>query len=110
MSIEQPGADGRAVGIDFGGTSVKIGLLPEILGDGGPEVIVLPTADYASVDDMISGMADGVASLREWRARRGRQAGEMVASAHANWRIIHPKGQQCPPRSVAFYLAKPHSA
>jgi hypothetical protein len=33
--------------------------------------------------------AVGVASLREWRARRGRVAGEMVASAHANWRIVH---------------------
>lgn len=31
----------------------------------------------------------GIASLREWRARRGRVEGEMAPSAHANWRIIH---------------------
>ena len=55
----------RAVGIDFGGTSVKIGLLPDILAEGGPEVIVLPTSQYDSVDALIRGMADGVAALQE---------------------------------------------
>ena len=53
-----------AVGIDFGGTAVKIGALPDILTEGGEEPIVLETATYGSVDDLISAIAASVADLR----------------------------------------------
>ena len=46
--------DLQAIGIDFGGTSVKIGALSDILTDGGAEPIVLETAAYGSVDDLIT--------------------------------------------------------
>jgi glucokinase len=55
--------DLRAIGIDFGGTSVKIGALPDILTDGGGEPIVLETAAYGSVDDLIGAIAVSVADI-----------------------------------------------
>lgn len=55
----------RAIGIDFGGTTVKIGVLPDILAPGGPEPIVLPTADYETVDALVGAMADTVQALRD---------------------------------------------
>jgi glucokinase len=53
----------RAVGIDFGGTSVKIAVLPDFLAEGARDPVVLPTADYPSVDALIGAMADTVRAL-----------------------------------------------
>jgi len=53
----------RAVGIDFGGTSVKIAVLPDLLAPGATAPVVLPTADYASADALIGAMADTVGTL-----------------------------------------------
>ena len=55
--------DLRAIGIDFGGTSVKIGALSDILTDGGEEPIVLETAAYRSVDDLIGAIAASVTDI-----------------------------------------------
>ena len=55
--------DLRAIGIDFGATSVKIGALPDILKDGGAEPLVLDTSSYGSVDELISAIAEGVAGI-----------------------------------------------
>ena len=59
MKIPDP-RDLQAIGIDFGGTSVKIGALPDILTDGGEEPVVLETAAYGSVDDLIGAIATSV--------------------------------------------------
>ena len=41
-----------AVGIDFGGTSVKIGSLSELLSDRNSKPKTLRTADYNRVDSL----------------------------------------------------------
>ncbi len=53
----------ETIGIDFGGTSVKIGLLSEVLGGAAPEVVV--TADHDGPEALVDAMADVVAALRE---------------------------------------------
>ena len=45
-----------AVGIDFGGTSVKIGSLSELLSDRNRKPKTLRTADYNTVDSLVSAM------------------------------------------------------
>ena len=53
-------SDLRAIGIDFGATSVKVGALPDILNDGGNEPVVLETSSYGSVDDLIGAIAETI--------------------------------------------------
>ncbi len=65
-------SDLRAIGIDFGATSVKIGALPDILKDGGEEPVVLETLSYRSVDDLIGAIAESVAGI-------GQRHGNMIA-------------------------------
>ena len=55
----------RAIGIDFGGTSVKVGVLPDILAAGAAAPVVLATQDYGSVGALIGAMADAVSDLRQ---------------------------------------------
>ena len=55
----------RAVGIDFGGTSVKIGVFPDMLADGGAAPLVLTTGEHRTVDSLISGMANAVHELHD---------------------------------------------
>ncbi|MCP4846687.1 MAG: ROK family protein [Verrucomicrobiaceae bacterium] len=62
----------RAIGIDFGATSVKIGALPDILKDGGEEPVVLETLSYSSVNDLIDAIAESVAGI-------GKRHGNMIA-------------------------------
>ena len=45
-----------AVGIDFGGTSVKIGSLSELLSDRNSKPKTLKTADFNTVDSLVSAM------------------------------------------------------
>ncbi len=54
----------RAVGVDFGGTSVKIAVLPDILGEGARRPVVLPTADYPTADALMAAMAAAVNALQ----------------------------------------------
>ena len=65
-------SDLRAIGIDFGATSVKIGALSDILMDGGDEPVVLETSSYGAVDDLIGAIAESVAGI-------GRRHGNMIA-------------------------------
>ena len=49
-----------AVGIDFGGTSVKIGSLSELLSDRNSKPKTLKTADFNTVDSLVSAMVKEV--------------------------------------------------
>jgi len=54
-----------SIGIDFGGTSVKIGSLSEMLSDENQDPKVLITSDYDSVQSLITAMVDVVNEFRE---------------------------------------------
>ena len=54
-----------SIGIDFGGTSVKIGSLFEILSDESQEPKILITSDYDSVQSLITAMVNVVNEFRE---------------------------------------------
>ena len=54
-----------SIGIDFGGTSVKIGSLSEMLSDENQDPKVLKTSDYDSVQSLIAAMVNVVDECRE---------------------------------------------
>ena len=54
-----------SIGIDFGGTSVKIGALSEMLFDENKDPRVLITSDYDSVQSLITAMVNVVNELRD---------------------------------------------
>ena len=54
-----------SIGIDFGGTSVKIGALSEMLSDENKDPRILITSDYDSVQSLITAMVNVVNELRD---------------------------------------------
>ena len=56
---------GSAIGIDFGGTSVKIGSLSQLLSEENNNVRSLKTSDFETVDSLISAMVEVVNEFRE---------------------------------------------
>lgn len=56
---------GSAIGIDFGGTSVKIGSLSQLLLEENNNVRSLKTSDFETVDSLISAMVEVVNEFRE---------------------------------------------
>lgn len=57
-------SDLRAIGIDFGATTVKIAALPDILEEGATPPLVLETASYGSVEHLIAAIAEAVDEIQ----------------------------------------------
>ena len=64
MKTDNP-TKGSAIGIDFGGTSVKIGSLSQLLSEEKNNVKSLKTSDFETVDSLISAMVEVVNEFRE---------------------------------------------